>query len=72
MGMREQFEAWYRKEYWDFRYGDLPEIWVEEKQQYRHLDVQLAWASWQESMKEAKVKFELDRLRWKLLLNARY
>jgi len=47
--MRASFEEWYKRVYWDFNYKGEKNFAPFVNNEYQHLDVQLAWASWQEA-----------------------
>ena len=51
---RARFEEWYKKTYWDFKDIDAPY----QDGRYSHLDVQLAWAAYQQGIRILKVQPE--------------
>ena len=51
---RARFEEWYKKTYWDFKDIDAPYQYG----RYSHLDVQLAWAAYQQGIRMLKVQPE--------------
>lgn len=53
---RARFEEWYKKTYWDFKDIDAPY----QDGRYSHLDVQLAWAAYQQGIHILKGRTEKD------------
>jgi hypothetical protein len=52
MSEREKFERWYRDTYWDFSNGKCR--YREEKDDYSHMDVDLAYKAWQAALATRK------------------
>jgi len=61
---RAAFEAWYCKQYWNFKETD-PGLWTGSS--YRHLSVELAWNSWQAAQSQPAERLrvaEVDAARY--------
>lgn len=56
--MRQQFEEWYCKQYWDFKAVGR-NLWDNESNSYNHLDVDLAWNAFKAGA-EAQKKRDIE------------
>ena len=62
---RQEFEEWYRREYWDFKYeGRDLSPFTPETNKYSNCSVQLGWMAWQESGNRRTVKQEQEPFAW--------